>query len=139
MRYPATLTPDGDTCIVTVPDVPGVLSFGANEADALAMGQDALLTMLDHIMSQGEDIPAPAAMSPGEPAVELPAMAVLKLAIYQAMRAQGVSQVRLASLLRTSPKAVRRLLDLWHNSRWEHLEAAAAVLGLKVEVAVQAA
>ncbi len=140
MRYPAILTPDDNgALVIEAPDAPGVLSFGANETDALAMGQDALLTMLDHLMSEGQDIPAPGEPAPEQPCIELPAMAVVKLAIYSAMRERGVSQIQLAALLKTDPKSVRRLLNLWHNSRWDHLEAALAVLGLKVTAQVMEA
>ena len=64
-------------------------------------------------------------------------MAEVKLAIYQAMRVQGVSQVKLASLLGTDPKSVRRLLDLFHTSRWDHLEMALEALGYQARVTVE--
>ena len=138
MIYPAVFTSDDNgSVVIEVTDVSGVVSFGANHADALVMGQDALLTMFDYYMQEGRPIPAPSAPAPGQPVVEVPAMASVKLAIYDAMRDQGISQVRLSSLLKTSPKAVRRLLDLWHNSRWDHLEAALAVLGLQVAVEIR--
>jgi hypothetical protein len=45
--------------------------------------------------------------------------------------------VRLASVLQTDPKSVRRLLDLDHHSRLEHLEAALAALGYSVSLDVR--
>jgi len=140
MQYPAILTADDNgTVVVEIPDVPGVISAGANETDALALGQDALLTILACYIKDGLAIPPSSTPAPGQKTVDVPTMAAVKLAIANAMRTQGVSQKRLASLLNTDPKAVRRLLDLWHNSRWDHLEAALAVLGLTVSVEIRKA
>lgn len=64
-------------------------------------------------------------------------MAEVKLVIYQAMRHQGVSQVKLAGILGTDPKSIRRLLDLFHASRWDHLEMALEALGYQAKVTVE--
>ncbi len=58
-----------------------------------------------------------------------------KLAIYQAMRRQKVSNTDLAKRLGVTEAVVRRLLDPDHASRIEGLHAALAVLdvGLVVE------
>ncbi len=140
MRYPVILTPDDNgTVLMQARDIPGVMSTGANEADALVMGLDALLTVFDWYMSEGRPIPAPSDEPDDRLHIVVPALATVKLAIYEAMRDQGISRVRLAALLQTSPKAVRRLLDLWHCSRWDQLERAMAVLGLKAVVDVRKA
>ena len=41
-----TLTPDGDTVLVTFADVPEALTFGADEDEALLQTVDALETAL---------------------------------------------------------------------------------------------
>ncbi len=61
-------------------------------------------------------------------------MAAAKLAIYQAMRDKGVTQVALARRLGCDPKDVRRLLDPMHRSRLDRLEAA---LGKRLVIEVR--
>jgi antitoxin HicB len=142
LRYPYTITPETNgTFLVAVAGIPGAFTACRSEAEARDMALDVALTMLAAMIDEGEDIP-PAPPSPPRgrekgPSVELPAMAEVKLAIYQAMRRQGVSQVKLASLLGTDPKSVRRLLDLFHASRWDHLEMALEALGYQARVTVE--
>ena len=66
-----------------------------------------------------------------------PRATTLELAIYQAMRDRGVSQVELARRLDCDPKDVRRLLDLMHRSRLDRLEAALRALGKRLVLEVQ--
>jgi antitoxin HicB len=139
MRYPVVFTEDSAGVIVDVPDVPGVLTHGDDKADALAMALDGLLTMFAHYMELGRDIPQPSQPKQGQPIIMVPAMPAVKLALYQAMREKRLSQSLLAEQLRIDARAVRRLLDLDHDSSWRHLERALAVLGLRVEVEVSKA
>lgn len=140
LRYPYTITPEENgTFLVVVEGIPGAFTACRNESEARDMALDVALTMLSAMMDDGEDIslapPSPEAR-PGS-FVDIPAMAEVKLTIYQAMRRQGVSQVRLARLLETDPKSVRRLLDLFHVSRWDHLEMALEALGYRARVTVE--
>ena len=138
MRYAVRLTPDENgTVIAEVPDLPGVITVGTDASDALDMALDATLTMLCAMMDEAEDIPSPSEIEPGEPFIELPPMAVVKLAIYQGMRDQRVSQLKMAARLHTDPKSVRRLLDLYHRSKWDHLEMALEALGYRAVVRVE--
>lgn len=140
MRYPVVLTKDENgTVIAEFPDVPGAMTVGRDEDDALEWALDALLVMFSGLMDAKELIPPPSLPEPGQATVEVPPMAVLKLAVYSAMREQSVSQLRLASCLRTDARAVRRLLDLDHNSRLDHLEMALAALGYSFDVSVRKA
>lgn len=51
------LEPDGDTVMISFPDVPSANSFGEDEADALIHGRDALDTMLEWMLELGKPIP----------------------------------------------------------------------------------
>ena len=51
-------------------------------------------------------------------------MVAAKLAIYEAMRRQGLTQAALAERLGCDPRQVRRLLDLDHASTLAQLERA---------------
>ena len=138
LRYRVELTPDENgTIIAVVPAIPGVMTMGKDADEAQDMALDASLTMLAAMMDDGEDIPLADEPEAEHPFIEVPPMAVVKLAIYQAMKDQGVSQLKMAARLHTDPKSVRRLLDLFHASRWDHLEMALEALGYQVKVQVE--
>lgn len=125
------------TVVATFPGVPEAHTVGNDEAQALARAPDALETALAIYVDERRDLPRPARPRKGQRAVTLPPMAAAKLAIYQAMRDQGVTQVALARRLGRDPKDVRRLLDLMHRSRLDRLEAALAALGKRLVIEVR--
>lgn len=136
-RYPVMLTPDENgTVIAEVPDIPGTITFGQDEAEALDMALDAALSMLCHLIDSRQDIPPPREPAEGQPTIELPPLVVMKLAIYQAMHDQGVSLAKMAARLHIPFATMRRLLDLYHRSKWDHLEMALEALGYRVQVRV---
>lgn len=62
--FPAILTYDeGYEIAVTFPDLPGCATSGKNEADALAMGKEALGGHLCCMEEIGEKIPAPTSLA----------------------------------------------------------------------------
>ena len=137
-EYPATLTPlDNGDMMASFPDVPEALTYGENEAFALEWAQDALHVALAGYMDDHLDIPVPSAPAPGQPTVGPSPLAGLKLTLYQAMRDQGISQLRLAGLLHCDARQVRRLLDLDHQSTVNQLMDAAEVLGFHLGFELQ--
>ena len=138
MQYPLTLTPDENgTIIAQAVDVPGALTVGKDEADAIVQAADALITLFVYFMLEGQPIPPPSRPRRGQRCAVLPPMASAKLAIYQAMRAAELTQGALAERLGCDPRQVRRLLDLDHRSRLDQLEAALAALGKRLVLEVQ--
>lgn len=139
LAYPATLTPDEDTLLVTFPDIPEAVTFGADADEALAYAVGALETMIAARIDDREDVPVPSAPAEGQHLVRLPALTAAKVLLYQEMRAQGVRKAELARRLNWHMPQVDRLLDLNHASRLDQLEAALAALGKRLEVALEAA
>jgi antitoxin HicB len=138
-RYPAKLTPDdNDTVMVTFPDVPEAVTFGDDEADALARAPDALETALAGYIEDRRDVPAPSPAR-GRPVVDLTLLAALKLEVYMAMRARGWRKADLARAMAVNPRQIDRLLDLHHATPVSQLEAAFLVCGRRVIVEAQAA
>lgn len=117
------------------PDVPEALGQADSRQEAIDWAEDCLLTALAFHLDAREPIPAPT-MVADLPYVEVPSLAAMKITLHNAMLEQGVTQVALAKLLHTDPKSVRRLLDLDHASRFDHLEAALAALGYGVSLDV---
>ncbi len=138
MRYPVVLeTASNGTIVATFPNVPEAQTVGNDEAQALERAPDALETLLAIYLDEGRELPSPSRPRKGQRQVALRPMAAAKLAIHQAMRDQGVSQMELDRRIRRDPKDVRRLLDLLHRSRLDRLEAALAALGKRLIIEIR--
>ena len=136
MRYAVKLTPDtNDTLLATVPDLSAAVTFGDDVEDALGHAVDAILTVLDMMMTDRKPIPRPRAK--GLHYVELPALAVAKIAIYNTMLEQNLRKADLVRMLGWKPVQVDRLLRLWHASRLDQIEQAFRVLGKHLEIKVR--
>jgi len=136
--YPVKLRPNGQGgFIAQFPDVPEAITEADTKAEALQWAQDALVVALTGYLDDRLDIPQPSEPKRGQSLVALPPMIALKLAIYRAMREQGVSQSELARRLGCDSRQVRRLLDLDHHSRLDMLGAALKALGKKLLLDIQ--
>lgn len=87
-NYPLILTPDGDTFMVTFPDIPEAITFGHTEQEALAMAVDALETGLSFYVDERKPLPVPS-LRPDLLSVRPSALESIKLAVYQEMMNQG--------------------------------------------------
>ena len=134
--YPVTLTPDGDTVLVTFADVPEAITFGSDEEEALLHAVDALETALSFYVDGRKPLPQPSKPKRGQRTVRPSALESAKLGVYQAMTEQGVKKSELARRLGWHMPQVDRLFDLRHASRLDQIEAAARVLGRQLEVRV---
>jgi antitoxin HicB len=133
--YPVTLAPDGDTVLVTFPDVPEAITFGADKDEALIYAIDALETALSFYVDARKPLPVPSEAA-GRPTVRPSALECAKLGVYQAMTEQGLRKTDLARRLGWHLPQVDRLFDLNHASRFDQIEAAARALGRRVEVRI---
>jgi predicted RNase H-like HicB family nuclease len=55
--YPAIFTPEDGNILVSVPDLPGLHTFGENVADAIYMAQDAIEMWLWDAENKNEPVP----------------------------------------------------------------------------------
>ena len=135
-EYPVVLKPDdNDTIMASVPDVPGVHSYGEDEADAIDHVREALIVMFSAIMDDNEDIPVPGKIGRGIAVVSLPTLVASKLMIYNAMKDQGVTRSELARRLGgKNPTHITRLLNVLHQSRHDQIDEALAVLDQRLTV-----
>jgi antitoxin HicB len=138
--YPAELAPESDGSAVNLrfPDVPGARTWGDDEAEALSLAEDCLVTALYGCIRFGEPIPRPGPAR-GRPMIPVPPLVAAKLALYGAMREQGVSEAELARRLGVGEPAVRALLHLKRRTYLGLLERALAELGVRLEVTVRPA
>jgi len=136
--YPAQLEPEPDGSAVNLyfPDVTGARTWGDDEAEALALAEDCLIAALGGYILNDEPLPTP---SPAQrrPVVAVPPLVAAKLALYSAMREQGVGVADLAARLERSETVIRRLLDLDYRSHIDEVEAALRCLGKRLEIEVR--
>ncbi|HYI63932.1 MAG TPA: type II toxin-antitoxin system HicB family antitoxin [Allosphingosinicella sp.] len=137
--YPVELEPDdNDTILVTFPDVPGAITFGETEAEALEQAVDALETILNFCIADRREIPLPSPAD-GRPTVAPTLLGSLKVILYLAMRARGWRKADLARALGMDPRMVDRLLDLRHRSTIAQLDRALRACGQRFEVTMREA
>ncbi len=134
MRFPAVLEyEDNGTVTAYAPDIPGAHTFGEDEAEALARLPDAIESMVSALIQDRKPIPAPSPAQ-GRPTVAIPALAAAKIALYTAMRDQGIGKAELARRVGWQLPQVDRALNLLHASRLEQIEAALRAVGMELVV-----
>lgn len=112
--YPCNLIPDreeGEGFIVTFPDVPGAITGAQTREESLFLAEDVLVAMLAVYVQQQREIPTPSPVADGQELVAVPPIAAAKLALYTAMREQGITGDALALRLNLSDSAIRKLLN----------------------------
>ena len=127
LAYPADLEPTDEGVLVSFPDIPEALTSGADREEALSEAADCLLAALGGYILERRPLP-PASPARGRPVIPLPALVAAKLALYQAMLEQRVTNVELARRLGTVEGTIRRLLDVDHRSHIGQVEAALRTL-----------
>ena len=133
--YPCVLTPEEEGGYsVSFPNVPEALTCGDDRDEALAMAEDALAVALGAYVRCREDIPAPPPPEAGQEVVAVPLVVAAKLALYSAMREQGLSKVGLARLMGLSEGAVRKLVNPGHRSHIRQVEKALRKVGRRLVV-----
>jgi antitoxin HicB len=114
---------------VTFRDVPEAITGGWSRDEALEMAEDGLGVALGMYISAREDIPKPSSLADDEILVAVPPIIAAKLALYKAMREQGITNVALADRLGLSEGAVRRLVNPEHRSHIGQVERALRAVG----------
>ena len=128
--YPCILAPEDEGGFsIFFPDLPEALTCGDDRRSALEMAEDALIVALSGRIADRKDIPVPSAALPGQESIAVPPLLAAKLALYTAIRKQGITQVALASRMGVSESVVRKLLDPAHRSHIDNVVTALRLLG----------
>lgn len=140
LAYPYEISEDeGGFFLLTFPDVPEALTDGESRAEAEAAALDCLLAALGGYIESKRDLPQPSRKRRGGGKAVLPPLVAAKMALYQAMRDEGVTQTELSRRTGRDQKDVRRLLDLDHRSHIGLVENALEHLGRRLVVTVETA
>ncbi|MBI2686304.1 MAG: type II toxin-antitoxin system HicB family antitoxin [Acidobacteria bacterium] len=137
--YPATITRDEGSFIVRFRDFPEAITDGKTLAEALVEADDLLGSVIAHRIAEKEPVPHPSTAHRGQRLLPVPLWIAGKLAVYQTMREQGLTNVELARRLGVTEAVVRRLVDPDHETKDEKLTAALAAMGQRLVVGVEAA
>ena len=119
---------------VTFPDVYGANTGGWSWEEAVEMAEDCLGVALGMYMNAGEDIPYPSPIAEGQVPIPVPPVVAAKLALYTAMRQQGISAGDLGDILQLERAAVGKLLDPRYRSHLTQLENALHAIGYSLVV-----
>lgn len=139
MKYPATFTPaEEGGFVVTFRDIPEAITQGDDEAEALEMARDALVTAMDFYFEDRRQVPAPSAARKGERLIALPVSVAAKVLLLNAMIERQVRPADLARLMGIKPQEVTRILNLGHSTKIDTVADAFAALGLELDVVVAA-
>jgi antitoxin HicB len=136
--YPIVLTPDDEDggFVVTFPDIPHAITQGDSVEECLEQAVDCLEEVLAGFIDDGEEIPAPSAVKPGDYSVAPGAQIALKVEVFQAWKAAGISKVELAARMGVKEPEARRILDPRHGTKLPTLERALRALGKTLELKV---
>lgn len=139
MTYRFSLTRDtNDTWLVTFPDVPGAHTFGETKEEARLRALDALESMLEAHIKDGDTIPRSKPATKSQETLTVPPMIAAKVELYEALRGAKMTKYALAKRLNWHVPQVDCLFNLRHRSRLDQIEEAAAALGRRVELRVVA-
>lgn len=139
LSYPYEVEKDeGGYFLLQFLDVAEAHTDGKTREEAEAGALDCLLAALGGYIEAKRDLPRPSRKR-GAEKVAPPPLVAAKLALYQAMREEKVTQVELARRTGRDQKDIRRLLDLDHRSHIGLVEDALAKLGRHLIVSVETA
>jgi antitoxin HicB len=137
--YRVVVRKEGEDHVVSVRDLPEVVTSGDSLEEALELAADAIEVVVSARMEQGRDLPLPSSVKRVERAIALPAPLAAKAAIYHAWKAAKLSKTELARRLGRNEVEVRRILNPRHGTKLDQLEEAAKALGGRLAVAFEPA
>ena len=120
--------------VVTFRDVEPAITGGLSWTEAVDMASDCLGVALGFYVTDDEDLPSPSSPLDGEVMISVAPLVAAKLAVYTAMREQGMSRASLAERLDMDGEAIRRLLDPRYRTHLTIVERALAVVGRSLVV-----
>lgn len=132
--YAVKITQEDDDFVVSVRDLPEVVTSGDTFEQALELAEDGIAAIVELRMAKEMDLPEPSPPEAGEHLVPLRAHLAAKAAVYRAWKASGLRKTELAKKLALGETEVRRILDPRHGTKLSSLEAAAKVLGGRISV-----
>ena len=120
--------------VITFRDIRGANSCGWSWTEALEMAQDCLDVALSFYTDANQDLPVPSPLQTGEVMISTTPAVAAKLALYAAMREQGLTADQLAEQLGIDEPATQNLLNPLYRSHITTIRRALAVVGRELIV-----
>lgn len=115
--------------VISFRDIRGANSCGWSWPEALEMAQDCLDVALTFYTDDGQDLPTPSPLRDGEVMISTTPTVAAKLALYNAMREQGVTAEQLAEQLELDEQATQKLLNPLYRTHITTVRRALAIVG----------
>jgi antitoxin HicB len=132
-RYTLLWDHDGKW-LVRFPGIPEATAEAATPEQARARATDCLISALTDIMRADRPLPRDGNGPVTADRAKLPSLVTAKLAVYEHMHEKGWTRARLAAELGTHENAIRRLLDLRHNSHMWVIDEALAKMNTYLQI-----
>ena len=132
--YPARFSRVQDGITVTFPDLPEAITGESDLDETMAEAADCLQEAIAGRIVRREEIPEPSEPKRGQRMIPVALYLAPKLALYLAMREQGVNNSELARRLGVTEIIIRRMLTPRHNTKPEKIQAALAALGKRIAI-----
>ena len=140
--YPCNLVShedEGYGFVVTFPDLPEAITGAHTREESLFLAEDVLVAALSVYVQKGWDTPTPSQVADGQELIALPPVVAAKLALYTAMREQGISSADLSDRLGITESAVGKLLNPDYGSHMTQVMNALKAVGRTLVVEDRAA
>lgn len=124
---------DGDF-VVTVRDLPEVVTSGDSREEALELAKDAIEVVIAKRIEHERELPPPSQVRRAEQAVALAPHLAAKASVYALWKKAGISKRELARRIGRQETEARRILDPRFGTKLEQLGEAAEALGGKLVV-----
>ena len=135
IAYPAKFMRDEDgRVLVTFRDLPEAATDGADRDEARAEAADLLDSALMFRMKYREEMPVPSKARRGEEVVTPDAAVAMKVALYIAMRQQGLTAAELARRLGVDYREAQRILNPWHATKTARMSEAIQATGRRAVI-----
>ena len=136
--YPARFRHDAKgRRVVDFPGFSEAHTDGRDERAAFEEAVDCLGSAIAFRICEKAEVPRPSPLKRGQRLVPVPFWVAGKLALYLAMKEQGVNNSELARRLKVRETVVRRMLNPDHATKPERLQTALAALGKHLVIAVE--
>lgn len=132
--YPCDVEPDEDGFMVTFPDVPGALTWGADIGEALENAEEVLELALGDYIEKQKELPIPSPPTTNQEIVILHPPFAAKLALHDTILQQEIAVKELGYRLGISEADVQQMLDPYINTPISQLSRALQVTGRRIVV-----
>ncbi len=127
--YGIAISKEGEDHVVSVRDLPEVVTAGDTHEEALALAADAIAVVVAGRMKDEAELQPPSTVAVNEESVPLDPHLAAKASVYALWRKARISKSELARRMQRKEGEIRRLLDPAHGTKLDQLRDAAHALG----------